>query len=231
MTSTSSDLGRPGGTAPHVRVADLDHPELRPDDRHHLARVRRLRNGDPLTVTDGAGRWRWCAFDDVLGIVGDVMIDPAPTPRLTVAFALVKGQKPELVVQKLTELGVDEIVPFVAERSVVRWDDERADRNHARLVTVAIEAAQQSRRTWFPTVAPVTTFDRLAARPGAVMCERDGVPLDASHTTVLVGPEGGWSSDELRLGTVGLGATVLRAETAAIAVATLQCALRDGRVR
>lgn len=156
------------------------------------------------------------------------MCDPPPAPLLTVAFALVKGQKPELVVQKLTELGIDEIVPFVAERSVVRWDAEALARNTERLRSVAREAAQQSRRTWFPTVSPVTSFAGIAARHGAVRCEMGGAPLTPEHTTVLIGPEGGWSENEIALPVVGLGPTVLRAETAAIAAATLMCARRAG---
>lgn len=222
---------RPGGTAPHVLVADIDRPQLDDDSLHHLRTVRRLRDGDLVSVTDGCGGWRWCELGDPLVVVSPLERDATPSPRLTVGFALVKGQKPELVVQKLTELGVDTIVPFVAARSVVRWDDERADRNHERLAIVAREAAQQSRRTWFPVVAPVSTFEDAAALDGAVMADFDGTPIDASHHTVLIGAEGGWSDDERVLPTVGLGANVLRAETAAIAAATLLSALRDRRVR
>lgn len=216
---------------PHVLVDDVEAPSLGTEEHHHLARVRRVRSGDPVSVTDGLGHWRWCTFGAHLEPVGEVQHDPAPVPRLTVGFALVKGQRPELVVQKLTELGIDEIAPFVAERSVVQWDDAKSARHHERLTTIAREAAQQSRRTWFPVVRPVASFDDLAATPGAVVCDREGDPLTSAHTTVLVGPEGGWSPRERRVPAVGLGATVLRAETAAIAVATLQIALRDGRVR
>ena len=113
----------PDRQLPFAFVDDLDAPELSPADHHHLARVRRLRDGDRLTVGDGAGRHRRRALRH----------RPArPTatscrrrrrsPSLTVGFALTKGDKPELVVQKLVEVGVDRILPFVAERSVVRWD-------------------------------------------------------------------------------------------------------------
>lgn len=227
MTRSAGRPDRPGGTAPHVIVGDVERPELGSSERHHLSRVRRLRQGDPVSVTDGAGRWRWCEFGDELVPVDEVVVDPAPEPRLTVAFALVKGQRPELVVQKLTELGIDVIVPFVAARSVVRWDEARADRNHDRLATVAREAAQQSRRTWFPVVEPVTDFTSVAGLPGAVQAERGGRPIDGAVSTVLVGPEGGWSPEELCLPTVGLVGTVLRAETAAIAAAVLLAGRRD----
>lgn len=219
---------RPGGTAPHVLVADVDRPVLSADDHHHLRRVRRLRDGDAVSVTDGRGAWRWCSYGPALGVRGPIECDPPPSPRLTVAFALVKGQRPELVIQKLTELGIDELVPFVAERSVVRWDDEASARHTERLRSVARGAAQQSRRTWFPTVSPVVSFAEIAGRAGAVRCDSGGAPLGPEHTTVLIGPEGGWAETETDLPVVGLGPNVLRSETAAIAAATLMCARRDG---
>lgn len=223
---------RPGGTAPHVVVADVTAPVLAADDRHHLERVRRLRGGDLLSVTDGAGTWRWCRLGDDLDPAGPVRLDPAPEPPVTVAFALVKGERPELVVQKLTELGVDRIVPFLAERSVVRWVPEKAARNLERLRRVALEAAMQSRRTWLPEVAEVATFDEVAALPGAAGADLDGGPPSLSRPVLLVGPEGGWSPSERSAlpAAVGLGPTVLRAETAAITGAALLCALRSGVV-
>src|SRR5689334_5905696 len=96
--------------AAHVFVADISAPAL--------------------TAADGAGAWRLCAFADAAHLepIGDVQHVPAPR-AVTVAFALTKGDKPELAVQKLTELGVDRIVPLVAAHSVVRWDDAKAARN------------------------------------------------------------------------------------------------------
>lgn len=231
MTFAAGSPERPGGTAPHVLVADVDRPVLGAGDRHHLSRVRRLRDGDPVTVTDGAGRWRWCEFGDELRPTCEVVHDEAPAPLLTIGFALVKGQRPELVVQKLTELGIDVIIPFVAARSVTRWDDSKSDRNHERLVTIAREAAQQSRRTWFPVVERVTTFEAVSSLDGAAMAERDGAPVDEAAHTVLIGPEGGWDPVELRLPRVGLGPTVLRAETAAIAAGVLLVSRRSESVR
>jgi 16S rRNA (uracil1498-N3)-methyltransferase len=211
----------------HAFVDDVAQPVLHDDDRHHLARVLRLRAGDELTVSDGRGAWRLCRFGDELEPVGDVTVDEQPRPALTIGFALVKGVKPELVVQKLTELGIDRIVPFVAVRSVVRWDDARADKAHTRLEVVAREAAMQSRRVWLPTVEPVATFADVAV-DGAALCERGGAPPSLATPVVLVGPEGGWAPEERAAGlpTVALGPNVLRAETAAIAAATLLTALR-----
>jgi 16S rRNA (uracil1498-N3)-methyltransferase len=222
----TSRPNRPGGTAPHAIVVDVDAPVLADDDRHHLARVRRLRAGDLLSVTDGRGSWRWCGFGDELEALDDVVRDPEPDPLLTVAFAIVKGERPELVVQKLTELGIDIIVPFLAERSVVRWDGDKAGRQTDRLRKVAREATMQSRRTWLPELRAAETFDEVATLAGATIADFDGDALRPGHTTILIGPEGGWSESERRLPRVGLGPNVLRAETAAIAAATLMTTFR-----
>jgi len=146
---------------------------------------------------------------------------------------VVKGERPELVVQKLTELGVDRIVPFAAERSVVRWEGEKAEKQTVRLRRVAREAAMQSRRTWLPEVAELTDFATVCGLPGAAGADVGGDPPSLAHPTLLIGPEGGWSPRERALlpGSVGLGPTVLRAETAAISGAALLVALRSGVVR
>jgi 16S rRNA (uracil1498-N3)-methyltransferase len=233
MALDAADLPeKPGGTAPHVIVGAIEHPVMCAEDVHHLAKVRRLRNGDLVSATDGRGSWRWCAFENAsLSVVGDISVEPEPSPRLTVGFALVKGGKPELVVQKLTELGIDSIFPFIAERSVVRWDDAKTERQGERLTKVAREASMQSRRVWLPTVAPVARLSDLVSLEGVVRADRDGRALSSTNTTVLIGPEGGWSPAEADTTPgVGLGRTVLRAETAAIAAATLMVALRDGLV-
>lgn len=233
-------MGRAPGAA-HVFVADVDRPELSPVDRHHLLKVLRLRAGEVVTVSDGAGRWRWCRFGAGAGAtlepVGDVEAEPRPTPPVAVGFALTKGSKPELAVQKLTELGVDAIVPFDAERSVVRWTADQAAAHVDRWQRIAREAAMQARRVWLPDILPVAAFGELVARPGTALAAPDGdAPSPAVHRLVLVGPEGGWSDGELDEAAgagcphVRLGPHVLRAETAAIAAAALLAAVRDGLV-
>jgi len=216
----------------HAFVAELDQPELAPHDRHHLERVLRLRTGDAVTISDGRGRWRACAFGDELAPLGPIHQEAELTPPLTVAFALVKGERPELVVQKLTELGIDRIVPFIAERSVVRWDETKAVRQRERLVSVAREAAMQCRRVWLPEISILTSFAEVAAMRGATLAARGGEPPSLGRPTVLVGPEGGWSDQELRvdLPRTDLGPHVLRAETAAITVAAVLSALRAGLI-
>jgi len=231
MANNSIELpDRPGGSSPHVIVDDVDAPVLCDEDLHHLEKVRRLRAGDLVSVTDGAGAWRWCEFR-APGLMpqGEIERVAKPEPALTVGFALVKGSKPELVVQKLTELGIDVICPFVAERSVVRWDDSKTARQTERLTKVSREASMQSRRVWLPDVKPVAMFADIVRSGGVVRADRGGSALNAEHVTVLVGPEGGWSDAEQdSTPIVGIGQTVLRAETAAIAVGTLMVSLRDG---
>ncbi|MBW8826619.1 MAG: 16S rRNA (uracil(1498)-N(3))-methyltransferase [Acidobacteria bacterium] len=219
----------------HVFVEDLDAPMLGDADRHHLERVLRTRVGDALTASDGRGRWASFRLGSAGRLIadGEIVTDPSPTPAVTVGFAVTKGERPELVVQKLTELGVDRMVPFLAARSVARWEGDRAARHVVRLRAVAREAAMQSRRSWLPTVDDVRGFAEVVAIPGAAMADAGGAAPSLARPTVLVGPEGGWSDDERAAGlpTVGLGPHVLRAETAAIAAAAALGFLRAGLLR
>jgi len=226
--------------AAQALVGDLEAPSLDDDAAHHLSRVLRLRPGAEVCATDGAGRWRRCrlASGAALAIDGEVHHVAAPRYQVTVAFALVKGAKPELVVQKLTELGVDRIVPFTAQRSVVRWDPDRAAKQLARMRRVAREACAQSRRLWLPEVAELSSLAMLVEM-GAVVADAGGSPLEPSDRVVAVGPEGGWADNELEhpvrgdgagraVDRVGLGEHVLRAETAAITAGVLLTAIRSG---
>jgi 16S rRNA (uracil1498-N3)-methyltransferase len=217
---------------PLVFVDDLDAPSLSAQDRHHLSRVLRLTPGAPVVASDGRGSFRPCRVAADLEPTGAVATVPRVEPAITVAFALTKGERPELAVQKLTELGVDRIVPFAAARSVARWDEGRAGRRVGRLQAVARAAAMQSRRSWLPQVDAVTNFAEAAALPGASLAVSGGEPPSLTHPTILVGPEGGWSEEELVTGLpwVGLGDGVLRAETAAITAGALLAALRAGLV-
>jgi 16S rRNA (uracil1498-N3)-methyltransferase len=216
-----------------VFVEDPALPVLDQADTHHLTAVLRLRDGEIVVAGDGAGRWAPCRMrpGGALEPVGPVETTEAPAPTLTVAFAPVKGDRPEWVVQKLTELGVDRIVPILTVRSVVRWEGDRATKAVERLRRVAREGAAQSRRAWLPEVAAVSSLGSLAALTGmpTALASPGGSPPDLARSVVAIGPEGGWDQAELEAGyeTVGLGPTILRAETAAIAVGTLLCALRQ----
>ena len=217
-------------------VDDLELLELREDDEHHLRRVLRIKAAERVVASDGRGGWKACRLTtDGLAYEGVSGQDDRPVPTVTVGFALTKGDKPEWVVQKLTEAGVDRIVPFVAARSVVQWDDDKAARNVERLRRVAREAAMQSRRTWLPEVAAVAPFATVAAdlAEEAAIADPAGEAPALDRPVLLVGPEGGFAAEEVGVGLprVSLGPTTLRAETAAVAAGLVLCWLRAGLVQ
>jgi 16S rRNA (uracil1498-N3)-methyltransferase len=239
------------GPATHVFVDDLSEPSLSDEDRRHLERVLRLRPGEEVTAADGEGGWRRLRYAGSGRVEpdGDIEHRPAAEPAISVGFALMKGERPEWTVQKLTEAGVDHIVPFVAARSVVRWDGEKGARQVTRLRAIARSAAMQSRRVRLPVVHDVTDFATaaalavnlgggstghggLAGSGGAALAHPGGRPPSLDRPALLVGPEGGFSDEELGYGlpAVGLGPTTLRAETAALAAGVLLCALRGNLV-
>ncbi|MGH8988600.1 MAG: RsmE family RNA methyltransferase [Acidimicrobiales bacterium] len=219
--------------AAQVLVADPADPVLDPADAHHLGRVLRLGAGEVVIATDGRGSWAPCRYlvGGTLERAGPVELEAAPSNLLTIAFTPVKAERPELVVQKLTEVGVDRIVVLSTSRSVVRWAPARARAVLVRLRRVAAEAAAQSRRVWLPEVSGVVGLDDLG-RSGMALAEPGAPALGPGAMGIAVGPEGGWSAEELASGwpTVGLGSHVLRAETAAISAGVLLGAQRAGSV-
>jgi 16S rRNA (uracil1498-N3)-methyltransferase len=229
----------------HTFLPALDDDVTLDDDAgHHLSRVRRVRAGETLTAADGDGRWRPYAVVGVRpGVVdlhakGATVVEPQLEPRLVVAFALTKGTKPDLAVQKLTELGVDGVTLLSSRRSVPRWGGSRADAALTRLRRIAREAAAQCRRARVPEIEGVLPVAELRDRPGLVVADPAGeevarVPAPPGGEWVLVvGPEGGFDPDEAAALTssaehrdgparLRLGPHVLRAETAAIAGAAV----------
>lgn len=212
----------------------------------HAAVVRRLRIGEAVTVGDGAGVWLTGVAEEVSPSRVDVRVsersaDPAPSPRLVLVQALAKGDRDELAVQAACELGVDEIVPWQASRSISRWEGAKAVKGRERWATIVREAAKQAHRAWVPEVsAPASTAD-LATRaaservllldPSATIRLSELEP-DGRDLVLVVGPEGGISDDELtKLSDAGaervlLGDTVLRTSTAGpAAIAVLSVAL------
>ena len=215
----------------HVFVDAIDAPVLDEIDAHHLLRVLRVKPSDAVTVSDGKGKWCSAVLnaDASINATSEVFTTVAPSWHLTVAFSLVKGDRPEWTVQKLTEIGIDEIVVLAPTvRSVVRWDHDRSNKNIERLRRVAREAAMQSRRTWLPNVHGVTEMSTIA---NLFIADPSGVCLDASHRAIAVGPEGGFAPQETEDcdGLVSLGDTVLRAETAAVSAAVLMSDYRRKR--
>ncbi len=216
-------------------VQDIVRPQLAASDVHHLARVLRARNGERVCVIDGRGSWRVCAWqDDELQSVGDVETQTQDTPALRIAFPFLKSDKTEVVVQKLTELGIDELQLLLPTNASVRIPAAKLEKVMTRLRKVAHEAAMQSRRVWLPTVVdPIPPSEAVGG--GYVLAHWGGQPLSdvvsgpgESSLSVAIGPEGGWTDAELALCRTpfSLGQTVLRAETAAIAAAALISAVR-----
>ena len=215
----------------------------------HATTVRRLGPGEHVDITDGAGTMASCvitlARPGVLELaVLERAFAPAPVPRLAVVQAIPKGDRGELAVETMTEVGVDLIVPWAAERCVVRWRGDKADKGAARWRSAAIAAAKQSRRSWLPEVSEVASSAEVAARVKAIVSGGRGVAVlldpDAPQSlpavasapgvteiVLLVGPEGGISPAETSLfaeaGAVGarLGPTVLRASSAGAIAAAL----------
>lgn len=213
--------------------------EVEGDEAHHAVAVRRLRVGEELVLTDGAGR---SARGTVAATgkrqlsvsVGSVTAEPEPAPAVTVVQALPKGDRGELAVEVLTEVGVARVVPWAASRSVAVWKGERAEKGLAKWRATAREAAKQARRSWHPVVDPLATTAQVAALVATadlavVLHEEASQPLaslevPASGTVlVVVGPEGGIAPEELaELTDAGavparLGAEVLRTSTAGVA--------------
>lgn len=222
-----------------VGVAEGSLVEVTGDEAHHAVAVRRLAVGEQVVLTDGCG----------LSVTGEVestgkrvfevrvaSLDHADeaSPRITVVQALPKGERGELAVEVLTEIGVAEIVPWAASRSVAVWRGERAVKSHAKWVATAREAAKQARRSWFPVVPPLATTAQVVAlireADLAVVLHEEGpasfgslkVPA-AGSIVVVVGPEGGLSPEELSafadagVMSVKLGTEVLRTSTAGVA--------------
>jgi 16S rRNA (uracil1498-N3)-methyltransferase len=237
----------------HTFLPALDDDVTLDDDAgHHLSRVRRVRAGETLTAADGDGRWRPYAVVRVrpgaleLQAQGALVVEPQLEPRLVVAVALTKGTKPDLAVQKLTELGVDGVTLLSTRRSVPRWSGSRVDAALNRLRRIAREAAAQCRRARLPEIDGVLPVTELGGRAGLVVAdpageELAGVPAPAGGEWVLVvGPEGGFDPDEAAAlktpvghreepARLRLGPHVLRAETAAIAGAAVLTTRRAAR--
>lgn len=212
-----------------------DAVELTGAEAHHAAVVRRVRVGEEVTVGDGAGVWLTGSVSDaaaqrVLVRVVERCVVPAAAPRLVLAQALAKGDRDELAIQAATELGVDEIVPWQAARSVSRWSGDKIAKGVARWQSIVREAAKQAHRAWVPDVAaPATTRDLAARTSGSLVLVLEptaSVALtslevaDADEIALVVGPEGGIAPEELTaLADAGahlvrLGDTVLRTSTA-----------------
>jgi 16S rRNA (uracil1498-N3)-methyltransferase len=222
----------------------LDGPEGR-----HGATVRRIGVGEQVLLTDGAGH-RADAVVESVGVgelhlrVGAITLEPQPDSRFVLIQALAKGDRDELAIEAATELGVDEVVPWQAARSIVIWRGERAVRSLRKGESVVLAATKQSRRARVPLVGQPANQAAVIQRIGSaalalVLHEEAQQPLAAvalprsGDVLVIVGPEGGVSPDELSAfvaaGAVAvrLGSNVLRSSSAGpAALAVLSAAGR-----
>jgi 16S rRNA (uracil1498-N3)-methyltransferase len=224
----------------------LDGPE-----GHHAATVQRLRAGESLILADGRGGSATAEVTAVgKGFVTAAVTgsrhEPAPDPRLVVVQGIAKGDRGELAVQAMTEIGVDEILPWAASRSVAQWRGERGGKAREKWAATAREAAKQARRAWLPVVGgdPDCSTRQVASRLGAaaaafVLHEEATARLTAAdlpaagEIVLVVGPEGGISDAERtafeQAGAVAvrLGREVLRTSTAGVAALSVLSARLD----
>ena len=231
--------------------SSLTRVTLAADEARHLREVLRLKVGDEVYVFNGEGKEFQCRVEETrrdaahLMVVGEVAAARPESPlHLTLAVALLKGQKFDLVIQKAIELGVSQVVPVVTQLADVRLRDHaEVAKRLERWQRIALEAAKQSGRAVVPVIAEPVPFKTLIhdaiAKPGSrglLFSERDGqslnkakelLPMKGFPLTALVGSEGGWTDEEIMAARttgwtiVTLGGRTLRAETAAIAVAAL----------
>jgi 16S rRNA (uracil1498-N3)-methyltransferase len=208
---------------PLVYVDDLGDPTLADEDAHHLQRVLRLRPGDLFAACDGMGAWQIREFGSKHVADAERFAEPKPEYEVGVGVPLVKGDRPEWMVQKLTEVGADRVTFITSERTVVSWDPVRMSRNLDRFRRITRSAGAQSKRAWLPIVDGPVPFVTACGGQETVLADLAGGPLEPTARNVLIGPEGGWTETERRRlpRSVCLGPQVLRAETAALVAATL----------
>jgi len=208
-------------------------------EAHHLRNVLRLREGERVEVFDGKGN-SWSGAVEFRG--GEVFVcglihsrrQPAAA-RLTLAMTLIKPARFEWALEKATELGVDEVLPLYTARSEIRISDEKISGRLARWDRITKEASKQCLRPDAPYVRPPLEFGEfLSSEEYSIQnkilfyekSDNQWLPdrTDDVDTIICIGPEGGWTEDEIEFakksgcGVFGLGPRVLRAETAAISV-------------
>lgn len=209
------------------------------DETRHLRDVLRLRAGEKIRVFDGEGKEFRCAIETVSKreTVVEIIEETAPAAaesdlELTLAVALLKGEKFDLVVQKAVELGVCKLVPLNTKRADVKLKE--ADKKLERWQKIALEACKQSGRARLMRIELPADFDKFAERANGakiLFAERGGENFMAikpgKKMTAVVGSEGGWETSEIESAAargfqiITLGGRILRAETAAIAAAAI----------
>lgn len=224
---------------------DADTLVLEEHDSRHAVRVLRINPGETITVSDGRGTVATCRVTSAERTLEAAVLErrvvEVQAPAVTVYQALPKAGKLDEIVQSLVQTGVEEIVPVRTRRSIAKWDERKASAQHARLTTIAREAAMQSRRAYLPVVGNLCGLE--VAPAGAIVLHEaatrrlhealpDGPP---ARVSLVVGPEGGFDDEEVAamgergMGAASLGPTVFRTEVAALVATTLVLA-RYGRL-
>lgn len=239
---------------PSAFTSDDQRVTLEAEEARHLREVLRLRPGAEVYVFDGKGKEFQCLIEDSRKTTAGLKVIAAVSPAqpespldLTLAVALLKGEKFDLVVQKATELGVARVVPVMTKLADIRLrDDHDASKRVTRWQRIALEAAKQSGRALVPEISAPVSFAMLAQTATSpnhrrvMFSERAGQTLSEAlpecknsssrnwrSITALVGSEGGWTDEEIGMaqengwGIVTLGGRTLRAETAAITATAL----------
>src|ERR1700754_618249 len=213
---------------------------LTADEARHLREVLRLKTGEEVSVFDGVGKEFRARVAQARREFAELDLDEEIEParpesplQITLAVALLKGEKFDLVVQKATELGVTKIVPLTTRYADIKLRDESdASKRVVRWQRIALEAAKQSGRAVVPTIENPSPFESVLSpsNPCLLFSEKSGhglTQIDTDSVTAIIGSEGGWSDEELEQARaagaqiVNLGGRILRAETAAITAAAL----------
>jgi 16S rRNA (uracil1498-N3)-methyltransferase len=201
------------------------------DEARHAVSVARVRIGENISVSDGAGL---VVSGPVRSVDGgfvslearDIRREAAAVPELWLVQALAKGDRDELAIQAATELGVSGVIPWEAERSVSRWDGTKADRGRERWTAIVREATKQSIRSRIPVVESMMSTSAVATLPGVMLVLEPSAPialtsvaLEGERINLVVGPEGGIAPRELEA-FVSAGATLVRLGTEVLRTST-----------
>lgn len=236
--------------SPEALAEGTGRIRLTGSEGHHAVRVRRIAPGETVDVTDGLGSRASCTVSAVAGDTAELEVvrlvtEEPPRPRIVVVQALPKGERGELAVELLTEVGADVIVPWAAARCVTQWRGPRAEKSLSRWRATAREAGKQARRSRMPEVSGLATTAevcrRLHAAASALVLHEAAagslpsveVPADGD-VVLVVGPEGGISEEErvafaaAGSAEVRLGPSVMRTSTAGAAACAVVLA-RSGR--
>ncbi|MER2106436.1 MAG: 16S rRNA (uracil(1498)-N(3))-methyltransferase [Solibacillus sp.] len=228
----------------NIAFNEANETSLTGDSARHISKVMRMNVGDEIIVV-ADNEAHVCEIteleqDVVVRQTGKIIPSPEMPVQVTIACGLPKGDKLELITQKGTELGMHTLVPFAAERSIVKWDDKKGKKNQERLQKIALEAAEQSHRTHVPQVLSPVSFKQLIATfaqyDAVFIADEEDAKVEnrtkfsqklkqaatqqAKNILCIFGPEGGISRKEseamLAAGaeTMSLGPRILRAETA-----------------